>query len=155
MLKNGSYGHSDSMRSEGHCWCLIDNMFPVWALNILFLKYTLGFPIRNTTSSEFDDLNLNLTNSSEFDDLNLNLTNRFNSVQNNTHYWSRNQKNTSIQLMTIPEYNLTRVMLFRPSKRRTGCYVFSCITQELGNRIQSGDETAGESARDPYGPGKK
>ncbi|KAA0721065.1 V-type proton ATPase subunit F [Triplophysa tibetana] len=39
------------MRSEGHCWCLIDNMFPVWALNILFLKYTLGFPISNITRS--------------------------------------------------------------------------------------------------------
>ncbi|XP_051544764.1 uncharacterized protein zgc:193726 isoform X4 [Myxocyprinus asiaticus] len=35
------------------------------------------------------------------------------------------------------------------------CNIFSCATQELVNKMQTGDEKAGESAWDPFGPGKK
>ncbi|XP_051974672.1 uncharacterized protein zgc:193726 isoform X9 [Xyrauchen texanus] len=125
LKSNSQLLHSDSLFSVIQSLCVMDSMFPAWALTALLLSYTLGVPIQNSTSGPNLEYFLNdtVTNSSV----------------------SEEQKNAT----NLPVGELVPGLIY------LSCNIFTCATQELTNKMQTGDEKAGESTQDPYGPGKK
>ncbi|KAK2892695.1 hypothetical protein Q8A67_012683 [Cirrhinus molitorella] len=101
-------------------------MLLVWTLSSLILSYTLGFPIRNSTSS-----------GSHMETL-PHVTQR-----NSTEHINTNQTDRSEIGIKI-----------RPFLRRI-CFLPTCSLWNLGSMLQAGNEIAGDMASDPMGIGKK
>ncbi|XP_051974666.1 uncharacterized protein zgc:193726 isoform X1 [Xyrauchen texanus] len=143
LKSNSQLLHSDSLFSVIQSLCVMDSMFPAWALTALLLSYTLGVPIQNSTSGPNLEYFLNdtVTNSSV----------------------SGSDKESSLNATEIDQignannYNST-VPLNRTSGRQKAsqrfCLLSTCALSKLGYSLQRGDETAGNMS-DPMGIGKK
>uniref|UniRef100_A0A672QS78 Calcitonin peptide-like domain-containing protein n=1 Tax=Sinocyclocheilus grahami TaxID=75366 RepID=A0A672QS78_SINGR len=100
-------------------------MILVWTLSSLILSYAFGFPFLNSTSHG---------------------SYMFPNVTERNITWYNNNTN-----QTSHQFQLERF----PTGGKPGCSLATCATQNLVDRIQTGDEKAGKSASDPWGPGKK
>ncbi|XP_052433417.1 uncharacterized protein zgc:193726 isoform X2 [Carassius gibelio] len=106
------------------------SMFLVWTLSSLILSYTLGLPNPNSTSGSHVESFLNVTEGN-FTDSGTNQT-----------------RSNFIRMGKI--YGIQISVLHSPR-----CLLPTCGTHTLAHKLQIGDEKAGKSASDPYGPGKK
>uniref|UniRef100_A0A672R170 Calcitonin peptide-like domain-containing protein n=1 Tax=Sinocyclocheilus grahami TaxID=75366 RepID=A0A672R170_SINGR len=106
----------------------MNSMFLVWTLSSLILSYTLGFSTLNSTSSGSQ------------------MKTFLNVTEGNFTDYSKTNQTRHEQLEKNPIHGMSR---------GTGCFLGTCATQNLGHRLQTGDEKAGKSASDSWGPGKK
>ncbi|XP_077090349.1 uncharacterized protein LOC143741781 isoform X2 [Siphateles boraxobius] len=118
----------------------MNSMFSVWTLSSLILSYTLAFPIFNNTRGSYMETFPNVTE---------NMENNKTRLMKNMDTFSNVTERNFTEFNTI---NQTSVYLLAWNLR---CSLPSCILDNLVDRIQNGDEEAGKSTLDPWGPGKK
>ncbi|KAK2892696.1 hypothetical protein Q8A67_012684 [Cirrhinus molitorella] len=162
----------------------MNSMFLVWTLSFLIVSYTLGFPIPNSTSSGFQmETFLNVTESNSTRYIKTNQTRPSSGmpflgpssgmpppgflilshtlgfpVLNGTSNGSYISMVPNVTERNSTETNQTgQTVLRRLYDRLPGprCIFPLCATQNLADRMQFGDEKAGDSASDAFGPGKK
>ncbi|KAF4114592.1 hypothetical protein G5714_004815 [Onychostoma macrolepis] len=145
----------------------MNSMFLVWTLSFLILSYTLGFPMFNGTSVSHMETFPNVTESNSTDYIKTNLTNSslilsytlgF-PILNGTSSGSHMETLINVTMGNITEFNETSQI--RPNfvpigGKSQGCrFIPTCAMHNLADHLQTGDEKAGKSASDSWGPGKK
>ncbi|XP_077090350.1 uncharacterized protein LOC143741782 [Siphateles boraxobius] len=103
----------------------MNSMFSVWTLSSLILSYTLAFPIFNNTSVSHMEIFPYITEG------------------NLTEYIKTNPTNRS-------ETGIPKRATFRRM-----CFLPTCAMWNLGSKLQTGNEIAGDMTSDPMGIGKK